>query len=281
VRSALAAALIVAAVSSAGAQSVRIGSRCLPIPEPDSMDVVLAGRVRGIDAAIAAPPEYAQLLADEIRRRIRLPQPLSFGTYAETRDRRRVFHGGWAAASFSLARNGSLAALIVDTTARLTPLDTAMIVAIHEAATDSAFPPLPRTVGSARTARAAPGIRVDTANFRLDLTLRDVVDEGFAVWGRARVPTFLLSNAPIPDKSNERPAARRYAANRDQSTSGGAFFVVDDSGRVARGSLRAIAGTSVFAVAEIARVAASWRFAPARIGECPVAVLTSWRFQDR
>src|SRR5688572_21846337 len=92
--------LLAFAAASADGQSVRIGDRCLPIPEPDSIDVVLAARVRGLDAAIGAPASYTDALADEIRRRIRLPQPIATGIYVETRDRKRVFPGGWAAASF-------------------------------------------------------------------------------------------------------------------------------------------------------------------------------------
>ena len=272
--------MLAAVSSSADAQSVRIGGRCLPIPEPDSMDVVLAARVRGLDAAIGAPAEYTSVLTDEIRRRIQLPQPIASGIYAETRDRKRVFPGGWAAASFALAGDGSLAALIVDTTHRLTALDTAMLVAIHAAATASAFPPLPRSLGSARTARAGRGIPVDTVRFRLEVRLGDVIED-FTVWGRARVPTYLLSNAPVPDKSNERAYGRRSTPNRLDATTGGAYFVVDDSGRVVPGSLRAIPGTSLFAFRDITRASATWRFAPARIGDCPVAVLTTWQFQDR
>ncbi len=263
------------ALSSASGQSVRIGGRCMPIPEPDSMDVVLAARVRGLEAALTAPASYRQLLADEIRRRIRLPQPLSFGTYAAARGGGRVYPGGWTSATFALMPNGGLAAIYLDTTARLSALDTAMLVAINAAATDSAFPPPPQA--SARLRRRVP----DTTLFRLDLSLADVVEPEFALWGRARVPTFRLSNPPVPDKDNERPSARRSAPNRDYATSGGAYLAIDDSGRVIRASLRSMPGTSAFAFQEVARVAMAWRFTPARIGDCPVAMLTRWQFSDR
>lgn len=101
------------------------------------------------------------------------------------------------------------------------------------------------------------------------------------MWGRARVPTFRMSNVPVPHEDNERPSARRNAPSRQYVASGGAFLVVDDSGRVVPGSLHAIPGTSVFAFGEIARVAPTWRFTPGRIGDCPVPVFLRWEFYDR
>lgn len=150
-------ALLALAAPRSEAQSVRIGGRCMPIPEPDSMDVVLAARVRGQEGAWSAQANYTGILADEIRRRLRLPQPLAFSTYAQTRDRKRAFPGGWAGATFALARDGSLAALVVDTTALLMPLDTALFVAINAAAADSAFPPLPRHVAGPARDAGIPG----------------------------------------------------------------------------------------------------------------------------
>jgi hypothetical protein len=267
-RRALAITLFAAIASSADAQSVRIGGRCIPVPEPDSMDVVLAGRVRGIYDGLGVPVSYTQLITEEIKRRIRLPQPLQFGAYVPAREGGRVFPGGAASATFALLRNGSLAAILVDTSTRLSAIDTAMLVAIHGAATDSAFPPLP------------PRLRLDTATFVFELSLGDIVEQDYSIWGRARVPTYRLSNAPLPDANSAMPRVTRSGRN-SFIASGGTFLVVDDSGRVSPGTLRRVPGTSDYAFGEIARVAGTWRFTPARVGDCPVAVRMRREFTDR
>lgn len=267
-RAALGLVLLATAVATAEAQSVRIGGRCLPIPEPDSMEVVLAARVRGIYDGIAAPASYTQLITEELKRHIRLPQPLQFGAFVSARAGGRVFPGGATTATFALLRDGRLGAILLDTTTRLSPIDTAMLVAIHGAAADSAFPPLPSM------------LRRDTATFVFELVLGDTIGQGYSIWGRARVPTYRLSRAPVPDSNSAMPRVTRSPRN-SFIASGGAYVGVDDSGRVVPGSLRRIPGTSDYAFAEIVRVAATWRFTPALVGDCPVAVQMRREFTDR
>jgi TonB family protein len=193
---------------------------------------------------------------------VALPDPLPLTTYDVSLQRNdRVYPGGAVVTEFALASNGQLAALFVDTTLTLSALDTALLSAIFRATADTAVPPFPQDVA------------LDTAFFQLQLVVGERVDRLDAIWARARVPTYRLSSMPVPDSANPMPMYRSLARGTRASGVTRVQFSVTAAGTVSPGSVRAVEGFNARAFGAIVDAVRQWRFRPATIGDCPVAVI--------
>jgi hypothetical protein len=157
------------------------------------------------------------------------------------------------------------------------PADTSLLAAIMEAGATHAFPVAPSTEHGGdlvrfdlvvSTAQPAPGGRA-------------------AILGRLAVPTWILrrrvslADGPQPSLAPDETAAMTSDSARLE-------FVVDDAGRVATSTVRAVSASGAAAgqsergfLARLIRALPKFQFQPALIGACPVPQIVTQDFAYR
>jgi len=227
---------------------------------------------------VRVPKSYAELLLEEIATRVVLPTPLLLpvfgGVFADTSDDaggrrgRAELTTPTAALQFrlTLRRDGSLVWL--DQTQRsLSPaLDGALENAIRQADSARALPLVPKK------------LRGDTVVMFITLTAGDKAEAGARPLARAQVPVVRLTSPVRPRGDNS--AFRYPEALRRAGVPGEVLlqFVVDQTGRPVAGTYRIVRATYAEFADAVLEVLPTYRFAPARVGECPVMQLVQTPF---
>ena len=178
---------------------------------------------------------------------------------------------------FTLDSTGAVASIRVAASSLSGPGDTAVLAAVTDAAAAHAFP-------------AAPASIHQREPIRFDLvvsTAQPAVGDRAIVLGRVSVPTWALRRqATLADGRQPSLAPERSAVAAVSDTMSATLeFVVDEQGRPAMATVRAVAASngkgSEFDRAFVRRVTGAlsqFHFEPALIGACPVPQITTQGF---
>lgn len=230
---------------------------------------------------------YASDVFAAFRRALVLPSPLAlpvFG-YATPAITRTDLNGrGLAVAptlttvvAFSLGPSGAVLESAVAASSLAGSADTGILAAIQGAGSARAFPRMPASSSPRESIR----FDVVVTTIPPDSTQHAVVVD------QIRVPEWPLARAvgTAPGVQPIFPSTRTGAASRPDSAT--FEFVVDESGKVNLSTGRAIStagrvGDPAYLdfVARIAQILPALRYAPARVGTCPVAQVTQQAFSD-
>lgn len=236
----------------------------------DSVTAYVVVNLRGIGAAGRMPAWYGATLVQEIGSRVVLPTPMAFPSFnfpPPLRDERvrrlRGYPGLHALFALTLDTSGIGGELLVSSSNPA--FDSAILAAV--AALDSA--------------RAIPTLPDELTRepLRLQLVITtDLSDSNGETLLAARVPLIEFTSMAAPLRTSRPP---RYPDDLRKANVEGQVIVrfgIDASGRTTMGSIMILhASDHRFAQAVIDYLGTA-RFEPARIGDCPVSVLTQQPF---
>ncbi len=256
---------------------------CEPPPAVDTSDVAIYATLeseRYHTTSDTAWSNYVDQILTALRGAFIMPTDLSlpvfgypFGEHARARGKAasRVTSPALDAAPtlsnvlvFTLDSSGAVEELGVVASSLSGPADTSLLAAITMAATTNTFPRAP----SSERAQGA---------IQFDLIVRagqPAVGDGVTVLGRVSVPTWpltrraLLADGPLPSLA---PDSAPPGMSADSAT---LEFVVDEQGRIAMSSVRAVTTSASASEAafltRVVRALPQMRFEPALVGPCPV-----------
>ena len=217
------------------------------------------------------PRVFASLVVEAIAAHLVLPKPLEFPVYNSTditmainapSAGNKVYPSFTAEFLLTLRKDGSVKKVEMTQTSLMPPLDDAIAAAIHAADSVHDFPPLDGTASS--------------LSFFVDFDMGSgLFTTGFPVF-RASVPLFQATRVEWDVR-----AAPKYPdelRNRGREGEAMVRFVVDETGRVAKGSHRFLKLSEVPFGQSIIDAFPRMKFKPALIGSCPIKQIVEESF---
>jgi TonB family protein len=244
---------------------------CRPPHTPDSLLVAITAAVRPIDTTRLLPDRFEGFFLQELKNRLRLPQPFVLGMYSAPdtlngvpnvpRRALAVLH-----ALFGVSVLDGTAQPRVLESSGIPAFDRAVFDAIVAISAEQAVPPLP---DEWRGRRMAVRLRIETESGQTEN----------AVLFRLQVPVFPLSRE-VEFLSGPRSGFGFPEELRKAGIEGSALlqYAVDVTGRPLEGSFRVIKTDHNLFAREALEVLPKMRFSPARIGDCAVPVIVRQPF---
>lgn len=239
-----------------------------------TLSVAAIARVDPFKSSDSIPRLFASLVVEAIAAHLVLPKPLEFPVYNSTditmaltapSAGNKVYPSFTSEFLLTLRKDGSAKKVEMTQTSLMPQLDDAIASAIHAADSAHDFPPL----DGVTTASSMP--------FFVDFDMGSgVFTTGFPVF-RASVPLFRATSVQ-PDVlvSPKYPEELRTRGKQGEAR---VRFVVDETGRVAKGSHRFLKLSEVPFGQSVIDAFPRMRFKPARIGNCPIKQIVEQTFQ--
>lgn len=263
----LAAALLCAAALGRPlpAQSRDAAASCMVPAAADSVTVAVVARATALDESQSLPPGFADELLFELGGRLRVPSPLPVNTYepvlrsADRSQPARAFASLDLLATLRLTHTGQPDRVELLASSLSPAFDQAVLQAIESAVRDSALP------------RLGPDVKDPTIPVRLLVTTTVTPADDDMVLFRMRVPALEVTpatvlNVPVPAY----PAVQRMGGVQGRVD---LRVIVTENGLAAANAVRVVRADDVAFLRAVLAVLDEYRFAPAKVGGCPVATV--------
>lgn len=255
---------------------VSADSACASIGEPSTgtLAVTAIARVEPFKLGETIPRDFASFVVDAIATHLVLPKPLEFSVYNSTdittalaapSANHHVYPAFTAEFLLTLRKDGAVRKVEMTQSSLATPLDDAILAAIHAADSLHDFPPLDGVTDAS------------TLPVFVDFDLGSgLFTNGFPVF-RASVPLY-----PAEKAEPLRGAVPKYPDElRSRGIQGEVKirFVVDETGKIANDSYRFLKLSDIGFGQSVLETLPRVRYKPARIGSCPIKQIVDESYQ--
>jgi TonB family protein len=247
------------------AQVAASAPACTIPPATDSVNVAVVARATALDESQVLPPGFADELLFELGGRLRMPTPLPVNTYeqvlrsADLSQPARAFASLDLLATMRLTHAGQPQDVQLLASSLSPAFDAAVLEAIASAVRDSALP------------RLGPEVNDASIPVRLLVTTTLTPADDDMVLFRMRVPALEVTpatvlNVPVPAY----PAVQRMGGIQGRVD---LRVIVTENGLVAANAVRVVRADDLPFLRAVLGVLGEYRFAPAKVGGCPVATV--------
>lgn len=247
------------------AQGAAAVPACTIPPATDSVNAAVVARAAALDESQSLPPGFADELLFELGGRLRVPTPLPVNTYeqvlrsADLSQPARAFASLDLLATMRLTHTGQPEDVQLLASSLSPAFDDAVLRAIESAVRDSAFP------------RLGPEVKDASIPVRLLVTTTLTPADDDMVLFRMRVPALEVTpatvlNVPVPTY----PTVQRMGGIQGRVD---LRVIVAENGLAAANAVRVVRADDVAFLRAVLAVLGEYRFAPAKVGGCPVATV--------
>lgn len=231
----------------------------------DSVNVAVVARASALDESQSLPPGVADELLFELGGRLRVPTPLPVNTYEQVLRSQdlsqpaRAFASLDLLATLRLTHDGQPRDVQLLSSSLSPGFDAAVMGALQAAVRDSALP------------RLGPEVSAPSLAVRVLVTTTLTPADDDMVLFRMRVPALEVSpatvlNVPVPTY----PTVQRMGGIQGRVD---LRVIVTENGLAAANAVRVVRADDVAFLRAVLAVLGEYRFAPARVGGCPVAAV--------